>query len=185
MGEVLLGCIGIGATILLGLVGIAIAVFFGLRSFSGGIKDELSTIKTKVIEIQQTAQNVWDVVRTNPLLVPGGTIEGETPNLGKLKITAEPHLDYTFYFVEVTKHIFDDKRIVQVSKETELTSKEKEMFGTDVAIRTLVPTRIILKIPSIDPKLCAKYMSYFIKWLDSAYFQSLPKIDDFEKLIKI
>ena len=53
MSEVLLGCAGIGATIILGLIAVAIALFFGLRSFSGGIRNELSAIKSKVTEIQQ------------------------------------------------------------------------------------------------------------------------------------
>jgi len=54
----------------LGLLSIAVAIFlglfFGLKQFTSQIQGELNGIKEKVISIQTTIQNLWDIIRTNP-----------------------------------------------------------------------------------------------------------------------
>jgi len=45
MSDLLIGLVGIAATIFLGLIGIAIAAYFGLRSFRIEVKGELSPIR--------------------------------------------------------------------------------------------------------------------------------------------
>ena len=77
--------------IFLGFIGVAVAVFFGLRAFRTDIKGELSTIKEKIIAIPETVGNVWDVVKRSPIFGTTGIVERNLRNLGKIKITAEPH----------------------------------------------------------------------------------------------
>lgn len=178
--------IGIALAVFFGLAGIGVAIFFGLRGFGKDIKLELSAIKEKVIVIQETVQNVWDMIRSSRIFAQLGTVERELRNLGKVTITAEPHVDSTIYVLSVQKPIFDGERIYELTKSTEFERREKEMFGGNVTkIRTPVPTRMIITVPSTEPNLCAKYMSLFLKWLDSAYIGSLPRVADFEEQIQV
>lgn len=87
-----MGYIAIAIGIFLGFIGIAVARFFGLRAFRTDIKGELSTIKEKIIAIQETVGNVWDVIKRSPIFGATGTVERNLKTLGKIKITAEPHL---------------------------------------------------------------------------------------------
>ena len=92
MDFIFMGYIAIAIGIFLGFIGIAVAIFFGLRAFRTDIKGELSTSKEKIIAIQETVGNVWDVVKRSPIFGATGTVERNLKNLGKIKITAEPHL---------------------------------------------------------------------------------------------
>lgn len=185
MSDLLIGLIGIAATVFLGLLGIAIATFFGLKAFRTDITNELSAIKEKVIVIQETAQNVWDVIRRSPLVGAAGTIERNFTNLGKVKITAEPHLENTIYYLLAEKPIFDDDRISKSSKDTQFEEQEKKLFaGKTAAVSTPIPNRLRLTLPCTEPKVCADYVSLFLEWLNSTYYQSLPKAEDFEEPIR-
>lgn len=186
MSDLLIGLIGIAATIFLGLIGIAVAVFFGLKAFRTDIKGELSTIRERVIVIQQTAQNVWDVIKRTPLVGAAGTVERNLKNLGKVKIAAEPHLDSTIYYFVAEKPVFDGERIDKLSKETKFEQKEKDLFGGKVPqSSTPLPNRLKMIVPCTEPRVCTRYISLLLEWLDSVYFESLPKVDDFEEPIKV
>jgi len=87
-----MGYIAIAIGIFLGFIGIAFAIFVALRALRTDIKGGLSTIKEKIIPIQETVGSVWDVVKRSPILGETGTVERNLTNLGNLKITAEPHL---------------------------------------------------------------------------------------------
>lgn len=186
MDSTLIGLMGIGIAIFFGLIGVAICLFFGLRTFREGIKGELSVIKEKIIIIQETVQNVWDVFKRTPILGATGTVERELSNLGKISITAEPHLDYTNYYIKAQKPVFDTGDIATLTKQTGLHETEKEMFGGQIPLlRSTLPDRLVIQVPSADPKLCTEYMSILLKWLDSTYIQAQPKIEDFEEPIQI
>ena len=92
MDFILMGYIAIAIGIFLGFIGIAVAILFALRAFRTDIKGELSTIKEKIIAIQGTAGSVWDVVKRSPIFGATGTVERNLKNLGRIRITAEPHL---------------------------------------------------------------------------------------------
>ena len=92
MGFIFVGYIAIAIGIFLGFIGIAVAIFFALRAFRTDIKGGLSTIKEKTIPIQETVGSVWDVVKRSPIFGATGTVERNLKNLGKIRITAEPHL---------------------------------------------------------------------------------------------
>ena len=188
MSDLLIGLIGIAATIFLGLIGIAVGVFIGLKAFQTDIKAELSSIRDKVGVIQQTAQNVWDVIKRSPLAGATGTVERNLKNLGKVKITAEPHLNTTIYYLVSEKAVFDGERIDKLSKETNFEEREKELFGGKVpliSMSTPLPNRLQMIVPCIEPTVCTRYISLFLEWLDSVYFETLPKVEDFEEPIKL
>lgn len=175
--------------IFLGLVAIAVAIFFGLREFGVGIKNELAAIKEKVMIIQETAQNVWDVIRRSPTFGNSNTVERNLPNLGKMRISAEPHLDSTVYFIQTEKLVLDDAlidklSIDKLSKDTGLEEKEKQMFGKPQKLTNLRPTLLRLELSCTKPHECTEYISIFLKWLDSTYFAAMPKVEDFEEPIK-
>jgi|GEM_PF-2716070 hypothetical protein len=156
--------LGIAIGIFLGLVGIAVVIFFGLRAFRTDIKGDLSTIKEKIIVIEETAKNAWDVIRRSPALGATGTVERNLKNLGKIKIVAEPHSGTTTYFLEVGKPILDYALIDKLSKETGLEQEEKEIFAGNVPdVRIPIPHRLIMELPSAEPSVCTKYMSLFLK----------------------
>lgn len=186
MDSNLIGFIGIAVGLFLGLIGIALAVLFGLRGFRTEITNELSPIKEKVIIIQERVQNVWDVVKRSRIFQSTGTVERNLENLGKIRIAAEPQANQTNYFIEAEKPvILDAERVISLSEPTGLNQKERELFDGQLAHASdLLPHQLKLEVPSTDPQLCAQYMSFFLKWLDTAYYLSLPKVEDFEEPIQ-
>jgi hypothetical protein len=58
MDFIFMGYIAIAIGIYLGFIGIAVAILFALRAFRTDIKGELSTIKEKIVAIQETAGSV-------------------------------------------------------------------------------------------------------------------------------
>ena len=206
MDSNLIGYIAIAVAIFLGFIGIAVAIFFGLRAFRTGIMSELSVIKERISElsvireriselsvikeriivIQETVQSVWDVAKRSPIFRATGTVERNLKNLGKIRITAEPHSDTTIYFIEVRRPVFDSALIDKLSKETGLAQREMEIFGGNVpGYSSPLPHQLIVKLPSTEPSVCTKYMNLFLKWLDSTYLESAPKIEDFEEPIQV
>ena len=178
--------LGIAIGIFLGLVGIAVAIFFGLRAFRTDIEGDLSTIKEKIIVIEGIAKNVWSVVKRSPTFGATGTVERDLKNLGKIRITAEPHSNATTYFLDVDRPIFDVDLITKLSKQTGLEQKEREIFSGSVPeIGSPLPNRLELELPSTEPSVCTKYISLLLKWLDSTYLESVPKIEEFEEPIQV
>lgn len=106
-------------------------------------------------------------------------------NFGKIKITAEPHVNGTVYYLAADKPLFDGERISKLSKETGLQQKELELFGgKEPGLKSVIPNRLIVELPCTESSVCTKYMNIFIEWLDSEYFKTLPKIEDFEEPIQ-
>lgn len=185
MDSTLIGLMGIGIAIVIGLIGIAIGVFFGLQSFKGDITSELSAIRERITIIQEAVQNVWDVLKRSPAFGATGTVVREFSNLGKISITAEPHVHYTNYFINAQNPVFYTDDISALSRQTGLYETEKEMFGGQVPLlRSALPDRLVIQVPSTDPKLCTEYINILLKWLDSTYIQAHPKIEDFEEPIQ-
>lgn len=178
---------GIDIGIFLGLIGIAIAIFFGLRGFGKGLTNELSTIKEKVIIIQETVGNLWDVAKHAKAFGGTGTVERELNNIGKVAITAEPELNKTTYHILTKKAVFHIEDMLRVGNQTEIATLEEDIFGEalKVIVSSPIPTRLKIVIPSRDSKKCTEYISRFLKWLDSTYWGTLPKVADFEEGIEV
>ncbi len=39
-----------------------------------------------------------------------------------------------------------------------------------------------MRVPSTDPKTCVDYIAFFLKWLDSEYWESLKELEEYEKI---
>lgn len=168
-----------------GLLAIALGVFFGLRQLQKDVRGELTSIKERVIIIQERVSNVWDVIKASSLFGAGGTVTRTLKNMGQVTIRAEPHSDTTDYFIEAKRSIMlDGKSVVKLSKTTGLQAYEDKIFGErKVVIGGLLPHQIKLEVPCNDPKICTEYIRYFLVWLDEEYYKTIPKIEDFEEAI--
>ena len=191
--------LGLLIGLLVGLISIAIAIFFGLRGFRTGVTDKLSSIEKnteligdikdsagrierEVVVIHGTVDKSWDLLR-DMRFGESQTVERNLENLGKVKITAEPGEEQTSYLIEIEKPILKEGYIAKISKETELSKQEKELFGQETGVRILSSNRLRLYLPSTEPAICTEYVTYLLKWLNSTYFESLSKIKDFEEPI--
>lgn len=168
--------------LLIGLVALAFGVGFGLRGFGKGITSELRDIKETVIAIQETADKTWDLI-LNRFAPSSGTVERELENLGKVKISAEPGEKETRYLIEIEKPILIEGLLFKLTKESGLLKKEQEMFGSELKGVILSRTRMRIRIPCTDPKLCTEYITLFLKWLSMTYVNSLGGIKDYEEPI--
>ena len=113
-------------------------------------------------------------------------MERELPNLGVVRISAEPHSDGTTYIVRAKKAVFDTSLICELTKPTGFEEREKEIFsGSVTKIRTPLRTDLVVDVPCREASVCTKYMSLFLKWLDWEYLDLLPKVQDFEEPIEI
>jgi hypothetical protein len=171
--------------ILLGLIAVAVAVYFGLWGFRKDIGDKLTDIRDKVMAMGTTLDKAWDLLKIR-LGGEFGTVERELTNLGKTRISAKPGQDETVYFVEVERPVLQDDFISKLAKGTDFEAKEMEFFGGQLTrISTPIPTRMTVKIPCTEARKCTDYMSMFLKWLDSVYYDALPKIKEYEEPIQV
>lgn len=181
-----------------GLIAIAVAIFFGLYQTRRGIFSELreirdrvepikdiansiGVIKDRTTRIEETTDKTWDLISSR--LTKEGTIKRKLNNLGEIKITAEPEEDRTRYIVETQAPVLRDGLISKLSKETEFAEKERKMFGEEPRVTSSSPTRLLVSVPSTNPKVCTKYINLFLRWLDSDYFKGLEKLKEFEEPI--
>ena len=171
--------------ILLGLIAIAVAIFFGLWGFRRDVGNKLSEIRDKVTDMGLTLDNAWDLLKVH-FIGQTGTVERNLRNLGKTKITAKPGLNETVYVIDVEKPVLEQGLIGKLSKTTGLEDIENKFFGDKIPTGiTPMPTRAIITLPCTAPQKCTEYMSIFLKWLDSTYYESLPEIKDYEEPIQI
>ena len=151
-----------------------------LSTLERNLTDRLSGIEKSLTEINTKLSSLWDIAARSQKPT---TIERTLGNLGKVKITAEPYKNETVYIIEAEKVELKDGWIERLREETGLASKEREIFGTEPRILSLTPNRLIVHLPSTEPKACIDYLTLFLKWLDSTYFESLERIKEFEEPI--
>lgn len=191
----------VGWGILIGLLGIgvpiSISIFFGLHGFRRGITEKLSELSNKLTEIKGHTESIESMDRTLGSLhgqittmvelskPSGGTVEGVLKRLGKVKVTAEPGENETNYHIEVSEPVLKDGFIPKIARQDdEFQEKRTKTFeGMAVRVTTLTPKRVIVRLPSTNPKTCSEFMTYFLKWLDSTYCESLKNVrEEFEKI---
>lgn len=170
--------------IFLGAVAIAAAIYFGLWSFRKDIGNKLSDIRDRVMVMGITVDKAWELLKIR-FGVEGRTVERDLSNFGKARISAKPGIDSTVYIIDVEEPFLQDNLINKLVKTTGLEDVERESFDNRVAtVTTPTATRMLISIPSTDAKKCTKYMTIFLKWLDSTYYDSLVKIKDYEEPIE-
>jgi len=176
---------GICITIILSAVAIALGIFFGLYSFRSGVLKELGSIKEKVVVIEKTSLDVWEVIKSK-LLFSTGTIKLQLANLGETFVTANPGPDNTVYNVKFEKGKLSASSISNITKDTGFENTEIEYFNAVTQVFSVGERNITVHLPSKDAKLCTEYMSVFLKWLDEVYFNKLQDvIYSFENDIKV
>lgn len=178
--------------LLIGLLSIAVAIFFGLRGIPSAlrrIEQNIGNIATSVTKIEERTRRINDIVdlvtrlderlRHRPQET---TAELSLKNIGKVWVSAQPTEEHTYYNIKTEKRILKGGFISKKRKETSLLRKEEELFGREVVIVDCTPTEIILRVPSTDPKTCVDYIAFFLKWLDSEYWESLKELEEYEKI---
>ena len=183
-------------TIIVGVIAIGLAIYLGLRGFSNSVSKkvdetrnsivlELSGIKENIVKIITRVDDVWQLVSVLMRGQAGGTIELELKNFGKTKVSAEMAEKETRYIIRPEKSRLIAETIIKMSKVTHLARTELEMFS-DEPLMVNAGGMLIVTIPSVDPELCTKYMSYLLKWLDTEYVKGVEsEIAKFEKDIKV
>jgi len=186
--EISFGFSDTAISIFIGLSGIALAVYFGLRGFRLEIMPKLSKIEdhTKHIKaIEETTIRMDERINTFIKALPytKGTAKGTLKNVGKFRIVAEPGKHGVRYYIEVQEPILKEEYMEKKSVETSLSERERELFGGKIPRHSVItPHRMTLFVPSNDPKICSEYISYFLKWLDSEYWESLKEVEEYEKI---
>jgi hypothetical protein len=179
-------CITIFGSLFIGAIAIAVAIYFGLKSTVNPIADrlsllkddlitELSNIKERIIQIDNTADKVWQFA-TVYFAQQGsiGTVTRRLKNYGETKISASPESDFTIYNIKIEQGRLNSGTICKISKETTLEDNENRMFpGKGVSIQSLGSNLLTLRVPSTDPEVCTKYMSMFLRWLDTEYVEKI------------
>ena len=188
--------IGICVTVLLSVIALALGIYLGLRGFSNRIADkvdetkssivlELSGIKESMVKVITRVDDVWQLASAFMAGKSVGTVELELKNFGKTKVSAEVAEKETRYIIRPEKGKFIAKTIIKMSKITPLARTELETFGDETTMVNAGDI-LVITIPSVDAELCTKYMSYFLKWLDTEYAGGYKaQVDKFEKGIKI
>jgi hypothetical protein len=110
------------------------------------------------------------------------TKEGVLKNLGKVSVTAEPGQYETVYIIEIEKPVLRKGLLDRASRQTGLYLKEEEVFGRLTSSSLDNPKHMTMHIPSIDPKVCSKFISDFLKWLDSDYWNALNLPKQYEQI---
>ena len=110
------------------------------------------------------------------------TKEGVLKNLGKVLVTAEPGTYETVYIIEIEKPVFRKGLLDRTSRQTGLYLKEEKIFGRLTSSSLDSPKHMTMHIPSTDPKLCSKFISDFLKWLDKDYWDALNLPKQYEQI---
>ena len=195
--------------LLIGLLSIAVAIFFGLRGIPSALRrierhtEKIGNIVTSVTKIEERTEKMESIAtkieertrRINDIVElvtrlderlrhrpQETTAELSLKNIGKVWVSAQPTEEHTYYNIKTEKRILKGGFISKKRKETSLRRKEEELFGREVVIVDCTPTEIILRVPSTDPKTCVEYIAFFLKWLDSEYWESLKELEEYEKI---
>ena len=56
------------------------------------------------------------------------------------------------------------------------------MFGEEPRIYNLGPRALSIHVPSTDPAICTRYISLFLKWLNTEYWEALKELEKYEEI---
>lgn len=188
---------GICITVLLAVLALGAAIYFGLRGFTDKVgkkvdqtKDdivtELSGINEKIVKIDTNTDNLVQLAN-NYLTSSIGTVTKQLKNFGSTQVSARPASNETEYIIKVEHGKLDSISMSKISRETGFQDKEDELLsGKKVRADSIGSNMLRIHVPSTDPDLCTKYMSMFLKWLDTEYIESIKReISQFEDNITI
>ena len=174
----ILPIIGIGTALIIALI----VCIYRVDGKLSRIEDNTRGISDIRNELTKLTEKV-DMALRFGIQVPKGTVTLTLKNLGKVEVTAEPSDKGTDYRILVEKPLLKGGLIAKKSKETEMIAKERELFGKEPNITVYPDYRhMVLTVPSTDPKICSQYVSIFLKWLDTTYWEALKEVQEYEMI---
>jgi len=171
------------------VMGLGVVLFLALIVCIYRVEGKLSKIQdnTGVIpeirnELTKLAERV-DMALRMGIQVPKGTATVTLKHFGKVEVTAEPDYNGTDYRILVENPLLKAGLVVKKSKETEMIAKERELFGKELNVIVYPDSRhMVLTVPSTDPTICSQYVSFFLKWLDTTYWEALKEVQAYERI---
>ena len=146
---------------------------------------ELRTSGTTVAhDIDRRMGDLVEIIR---MLVPQkGTETYKLTNIGSIDVSVLDKGDgITTYNMKPARPIFTSRFLVAKANENnELQEKERELFGEKPAtLHSPLPTILRAELPSEDIEICAKYMGFLLKWLDTEYLEKKKELAEAESTI--
>jgi len=169
---------GLGVALLLALI----VCIYRVEGRLSKIQDNTGFIPEIRNELTKLTERVDMALRIG-IQLPKGTVTLTLKNLGKVEVTAEPGDKETDYRILVEKPLLKTGLIAKKSKETDMAAKERELFGKEPKFAVYPDSRhMVLTVPSTDSTVCSQYVSLFLKWLDTTYWEALKEVQDYERI---
>ena len=173
--------------IVLGLVTVYLAIWsdYGIGKKMEKGFGELGTSGTAIAhDIDRRMGDLVEIIR---MLVPQkGTETYKLTNIGSIDVSVLDKGDgITTYNMKPARPIFTSRFLVAKANENnELQEKERELFGEKPAVlHSPIPTILRAELPSEDTEICAKYMAFLLKWLDTEYLEKKGELAEAESTI--
>jgi hypothetical protein len=169
---------GLGVALLLALI----VCIYRIEGKLSKIQDNTGVIPEIRNELTKLTEKL-DMALRMGIQLPKGTVTLTFKNLGKVEVTAEPGDKETNYRIIVEKPVLKGGLIAKKSKETEMATKERGLFGKETDIFVYPDSRqMMIVVPSTDSTICSQYMSLFLKWLDTTYWEALKEVQEYERI---
>jgi len=173
--------------ILIGLLTIYLAIWskYGIGEKIEKGFGELRTSGTTVAhDIDKRMGDLVEIIR---MLVPQkGTETYKLTNIGSIEVSVlDKGNGTTTYDVRTAQPIFTSRFLVAKANENkEFQEKERALFGEgQPRLHSPIPTILRAELPSEDTEICAKYMAFLLKWLDTEYLEKKKELAEAESTI--
>lgn len=194
--SLIIGLVGIVLTIFSIIFSIYMAVWssYGLRNILIELVESVGEVEEKTSKIDQAVDrhvdNLMDLLRSfieQQLEEGGGTFEYKLENLGKIKISIDHFSENEVKFrIRSEERIFKPELLTRKANESkDFLRKEKELFGEkDVRMGGVLPPLLRLTIPSGEREKASEFLTFFLNWIDTEYYESLQELEEWEKELK-
>jgi hypothetical protein len=170
--------IGVGAALVIALI----VCIYRVDGKLSKIEDNTRGIPDIRNELTKLTERLDMALRIG-IQLPKGTTTLTLKNLGKVEVTAEPNDKGTDYRIQVEKPVLKGGLIAKKSKETEMITKERELFSKEPNVIVYPDSKhMVLTVPSTDSTICSRYVSLFLKWLDTTYWEALKEVQEYERI---
>ena len=147
--------------------------------------EQLAPIRDDVVAVRQSVADLFTMSSNFFTSGQSGTVSIELQNLGRTSVSADPGPAETKYDIRTSSLIISAELVSRLAKDTGFEQTEIEAFGEPIRIMGVGRDRLIATLPSTDARICADFISRFLDWLDSTYFEERQKmLDAFEKPIE-
>ena len=175
------------AGVVIGLATVYLAIWsdYGIgKKIEKGFVDLRASGTAVAHDIDKRMGDLVEIIR---MLVPQkGTETYKLTNIGSIHISVlDMGGDKTNYTIKTEEPIFTSRFLVdKLNANNEFQKKERELFGDKhPRFHSPIATVLSAEIPSVDKEVCAKYMAYFLDWLDTEYVEKKKEIAEAESAI--